>query len=421
MKKAVLSGQKTDSLTTRLMKWALLMGIPVLAAFYLLLPACVLAQQEIIVDATSTNISDIPADWISVVKNMTLHHTGQSHGRQVPHGLSNLENQNSTYDQTQSEGGIPAGNGLKITRGQRTSYNNYTVSVGPDRFWLGDSGLDYTRRTLDYHFANGNTIDASLHTWCWHLRSWSASQVEDYFTSMEQLESEYPDVIFIYMTDTCDKSGSSGYNRFLRNEQIRKYCRENNKVLFDFADLESWSADGSHQNTYSYGGISNIPLIHSDWESGIYYDDGHINEAACTMKAKAMWWLLARIAGWDGSPGATDGDADGIADDVDNCPKIPNGSSLGSCFNNISGDVWATCTNTAECQTNNEWYIWCDNFQGDADSDDLGNVCDNCPDTCNYEQMDGDGDGIGDRCDWNPGCGGCGLSVCEGPCGGCGG
>jgi len=299
MKKVILLDQKTDILSTSLMKWALLIRTPVLAAFLLFLPASVLAQQEIIVDATSTNISDIPADWISVVKNMTLHHTGQSHGRQVPHGLSSLENQNSTYDQTQSEGGIPAGNGLKITRGQRTNYNSYTVSVGPERFWLGDSGLNYTRRTLDYHFANGNTIDASLHTWCWHLRSWSASQVEDYFTSMEQLESEYPDVIFIYMTDTCDKSGSSGYNRFLRNEQIREYCRENNKVLFDFAGLESWSSDGSHQNTYSYGGTS-IPLIHSDWESGTYYDDGHINEAECTMKAKAMWWLLARIAGWDG-------------------------------------------------------------------------------------------------------------------------
>ena len=377
MKKAVLSGQKTDILTTGLMKWALLIRTPVLAAFFLFLPAYVLAQQEIIVDATSTNISDIPADWISVVKNMTLHHTGQSHGRQVPHGLSNLENQNSTYDQTQSEGGIPAGNGLKITRGQRTSYNSYTVSVGPEEFWRGDSGLDYTRRTLDYHFANGNTIDASLHTWCWHLRSWSASQVEDYFTSMEQLESEYPDVIFIYMTDTCDKSGSSGYNRFLRNEQIRKYCRENNKVLFDFADLESWSADGSHQNTYSYGGTSNIPLIHSDWESGSYYDDGHINEAACTMKAKAMWWLLARIAGWDGSPGTTDGDEDGIADITDNCPGMYNSSQFDADGDGL-GDVCDDCL--------------------DLDNDSVCGDVDNCIGTPNPGQDDADNDGIGDAC-----------------------
>ena len=195
---------------------------------------------------------------------------------------------------------------------------------------------------------------------------------------MEQLESEYPDVIFIYMTDTCDSSGSTGYNRFLRNEQIRKYCRENNKVLFDFADLESWSADGSHQNTYSYGGISNIPLIHSDWESGIYYDDGHINEAACTMKAKAMWWLLARIAGWDGSPGTTDGDADGIADITDNCPGMYNSSQFDADGDGL-GDVCDDCL--------------------DLDNDGVCGDVDNCIGTPNPGQDDADNDGIGNACD----------------------
>jgi DMSO/TMAO reductase YedYZ molybdopterin-dependent catalytic subunit len=109
-------------------------------------------------------------------------------------------------------------------------------------------------------------------------------------------------------------------------------------------------------------------------------------------------------------------DGDSVPDGVDNCPNVPNGSGMGSCFNYFSGDVWDTCTDTAECQTNGEWYIWCDNFQNDPDSDGLGNVCDNCPYNCNVNQLDADTDSIGDVCDLSPGCGGCGLPDCEQEC-----
>ena len=88
-----------------------------------------------------------------------------------------------------------------------------------------------------------------------------------------------------------------------------------------------------------------------------------------------------------------------------------------SCYNVFSGDVWGTCTNTAECQTNNnEWWIWCDNFQNDPDSDGLGNVCDNCAYNCNVNQSDADTDSIGDVCDPDPDCSGCGLPACEQEC-----
>ena len=37
--------------------------------------------------------------------------------------------------------------------------------------------------------------------------------------------------------------------------------------------------------------------------------------------------------------------------------------------------------------------------QSDGDSDDAGDVCDNCPDDSNGTQTDGDEDGAGDVCD----------------------
>ena len=56
----------------------------------------------------------------------------------------------------------------------------------------------------------------------------------------------------------------------------------------------------------------------------------------------------------------------------------------------------------------------------DADGDGILAGEDNCPDSCNTDQLDADDDGIGDVCDDTPGCGGCGGPDCEESCGGCG-
>lgn len=68
-------------------------------------------------------------------------------------------------------------------------------------------------------------------------------------------------------------------------------------------------------------------------------------------------------------------DADGVLDDRDNCPEIPNEPS--DCDGNpITPDI-----------------------QCDQDLDGVGDACDNCPDKNNMDQADTDGDGIGDKCD----------------------
>jgi alpha-tubulin suppressor-like RCC1 family protein len=106
-------------------------------------------------------------------------------------------------------------------------------------------------------------------------------------------------------------------------------------------------------------------------------------------------------------------DSDGLGDVCDNCPNVLNGPELGSCYDYYTQEVGESCTENGNCGS--VWYLWCDNFHGDGDSDGVGDVCDNCPLNCNSQQSDADGDGIGDVCDDTTGCDGC-SSICEIEC-----
>ena len=275
----------------------------------------------IVVDSNCTDVSKIPFYWLEKVKDMVLIHTGQSHGRQVPYGLANLEAIDSTYAVEISTEGIPlAADTLRVSRALRNIYNSWSLSVDTTGFWDGEDALNNVRRTLDYHAANGDRVDAILHTWSWDFRYITEVQVDNYLAALSTLESEYPDVTFIYMSDTDDNAYNPSdpnehwaYNWLQRRNQIKTYVLDNGKTLFDFGEIETWSADGTEQRTFIdwYYNVE-IPLRHSDLDGN--YDGGeggcHINEAGTVIKAKAMWWLLARIAGWDGCP-AVEGDING--------------------------------------------------------------------------------------------------------------
>jgi uncharacterized repeat protein (TIGR01451 family) len=129
-----------------------------------------------------------------------------------------------------------------------------------------------------------------------------------------------------------------------------------------------------------------------------------------------------------------DSDGDGIPDDIDNCPDIPNlfqndydndgiGNVCDNCLNTINfdqgdqdndgaGDVCDNCVTIANPDQNDtdgdSIGNACDNCpsiqnnQSDMDGDSVGDVCDNCPDDPNPNQLDRDGDGKGDECDVCP-------------------
>jgi hypothetical protein len=166
-----------------------------------------------------------------------------------------------------------------------------------------------TRTYLNAH----QEINVVIWSWCGQVSSATSDDIVTYLNLMNGLERDYPSVKFVYMTGHLDGSGLSG-NLHLRNEQIRVYCTANKKILYDFADIESYNPDGIYfgdkipndncdYDTDGNGVRDGTWAI--EWQNahpGEWYNCGsaHSQPLNANQKAYAAWWLWARLAGWSG-------------------------------------------------------------------------------------------------------------------------
>ncbi|MBP6961620.1 MAG: right-handed parallel beta-helix repeat-containing protein [Thermotogae bacterium] len=245
----------------------------------------------IIVNHLNANIALIPQNWINTVKtNSVLHYARRSHGSQLNEGAQLLENQNATYAYSESWCALPAlTNALRVWNGQTPEVGDY---IPPEDYWATPGGLATTRSILT---ANPS-IKYTMWSWCTELDYWSEEEVNAYLAAISTLEAQFPQVKFIYMTGNAQAAGAEGWNRHQRNEQIREFCQANNKILYDFGDLDCWY--NGVQATTSYG-ANTYPVQHASYD-GPEYNGTHVNQLSCSVKGKALWWLMARLEGWGG-------------------------------------------------------------------------------------------------------------------------
>jgi len=331
---------------------------------------------SMIIDHICTDLSQIPDTWITTVKNSAKMYYGHtSHGEQLTVGLQRIEDANSFYSIARSYWNLPSeSNTFNIYEPDIYNYWDYTASV---------PGILTTYPSINF----------SMYSWCMQLKEYTAQQVQDYLNSMAALEVTHPDITFIYMTGNAQDTGFDGYKRYLRNEQIRNYCTANDKVVYDFEDLDSWWFNPTTQQwehaTYDYNGYT-IPVEHPHFYGS---DAGHTTYESCEQKGKAVWWMMAKLAGWN--PGTTtstidpnDVDGDGVIDEEDNCPSLPNSPTLGTCVNCSTGSIGPSCTDDGQCTSG-----YCCMDQNDIDNDGIGDLCDDsfppggnsCIDACDCE------------------------------------
>ena len=107
---------------------------------------------------------------------------------------------------------------------------------------------DYTgwiTATNNYLAAHTDT-NVVMWAWCGELNWFELTDVNNYLTNMSQLETQYPGITFIYMTGHLDGQDFTDSYLDRNNTAIRNYCNTNNKILYDFADIESYDPDGNY-------------------------------------------------------------------------------------------------------------------------------------------------------------------------------
>jgi len=259
-----------------------------------------LSSELIIADHSSAQITSIPESYIRKAKReLRIAYGHTSHGSQLVDGMTGLVQFRGTLYAFN-----PTGADSALTL-RDMPFSGAADLGNPDRAAWATA----TRTYLNAH----PEINVVIWSWCGQVSSATSGDIALYLSLMDSLERSYPAVRFVYMTGHLDGSGVQG-NLHQRNEQIRSFCKDRKRILFDFADIESYNPDGScfvdkladdNCDYDSDGNGSRDRNWAQEWQNthpGQWYSCGaaHSQPLNANRKAYAAWWLWARLAGWGG-------------------------------------------------------------------------------------------------------------------------
>lgn len=319
------------------------------------LPALVADHQAV------AQYSSIPQQYLDIVKTWWVTVPGESHSSGYRIGLAILESLDPDYAVDILESGtpdsLPAG-ALRFSRatwGDLGSATGWRYGYGEEDWYTSQTARSRTAAGIRYCNTHGRPLHATGFGWCWDMTwqngpggardsvyqvRWAGSSeggpqgslrwgldagdsaltgnsvcMDTYLWATQSFADScatngWPTVVF-FTTGPVDGNDNSenGYQREVKHQYLRDYVlQDSTRVLFDYADILCWSDSGQqHIAAWNDGGTPRYyPQIHDDNmldTNGSYVEDGdHIGQRGAIRLAKAMWWMLARLAGWDGTP-----------------------------------------------------------------------------------------------------------------------
>jgi uncharacterized protein YjdB len=328
-------------------------------SFFLIMQIAFLAfaQNPIIADHTVVDKYDkIPQQWIDSVKTMLVDIAGESHSSGYRLGVNLLEAYDSKF-QVAVYSGTPSAYSNKYLR------FGIHASVGEEHFFTTQTAINGFKVHITAQNSTGNPYNVMGFGWCYDATytefgvplgtkdpiynvrwygvtvgspdgaiTWGLDKgdsiltsnrvnMDTYLNAVEQynqlcIDNGYNTKV-IFTTGPVDNGAGNlegtenGFQREIKHDYIRNYVATNSRILFDYADILCWNNSGVEYITnWNDGGTlrphanihpDNMMDYDASWKIVTHTEDGdHIGEVGALRLAKAMWWMLARIAGWDG-------------------------------------------------------------------------------------------------------------------------
>ncbi len=179
---------------------------------------------------------------------------------------------------------------LRVSGALRSQYNSWGYGAGESTWYTNVTGTTRIKNHLTYANINGLEIAAFGFGWCWDMTwhngsggtidpvyqvKWAGSSeggpdgdmrwgldagdvaltgnritMDTYLSATQEYINHartngYPTQVFFTTGPVDGYSGESGYQRHLKHEYIRNYVRaSSDRILFDYADILSWSNAG---------------------------------------------------------------------------------------------------------------------------------------------------------------------------------